>query len=86
MCMNVAKDPISIYRWNMYIFFLHFAVVIWDNQYDEFLFFNCTKNSPHLKIMVLGLRGPAGGPCKSEDITGWGLKDMQSIPFILTSK
>ena len=25
------------------------------------------------KIVVLGLRDPAGGPCKSEDITGWGL-------------
>ena len=23
--------------------------------------------------MVPGLQGPAGGPCKSEDITGWGL-------------
>ena len=23
--------------------------------------------------MVLGLRGPVGGPCKSEDTTGWGL-------------
>ena len=50
------------------------AVVICDNQYGEFLFFNCTKNSTHLKIMVPGLRGPAGGLCKSEDITGWGLK------------
>ena len=42
----------------------------------SFYFFNCTKNSTHLKIMVPGLRGPAGGPCKSEDITGWGLKNM----------
>ena len=49
------------------------AVVICDNQYDAFLFFNCIKNSSHLKIMVPGLQGPAGGPCKSEDITGWGL-------------
>ena len=49
------------------------SVVICNNQYDEFLFFNCTKNSTHLKIMVPGLRGPAGGPCKSGDITGWGL-------------
>ena len=44
--------------------FLQFsAVVICDNQYDEFLFFNWTKNSTHLKFMVPGLRGPAGGPC-----------------------
>ena len=48
--------------------------MICNNQYDEFLFFNCSKNSTHLKIMVPGLRGPAGGPCKSGDITGWGLK------------
>ena len=27
------------------------AVVLCDNQYDEFSFFNCTKNSKHLKIM-----------------------------------
>ena len=46
------------------------AVVICVNQYDEFLFFNCTKNSAHSKIMVPGLGGPAGGPCKSGDITG----------------
>ena len=39
---------------------------------------NCTKNSTHLKIMVPGLRGPAGGPCKSEDITGWGLNQAAS--------
>ena len=49
------------------------AVVICDNQYDEFLIFNYIKNSTHYKVMVPGLRGPAGGPCKSEDITGWGL-------------
>ena len=49
------------------------AVVRCVNQYDEFLFFNCTKNSAHLKIVVPGLRGPAGSPCKSKDITGWGL-------------
>ena len=49
------------------------AVVRCVNQYDEFLFFNCTKNSAHLKIMVPGLRGLAGSPYKSEDITGWGL-------------
>ena len=24
--------------------------------------------------MTPGLRGPAGDPCKSEDITGWALK------------
>ena len=54
------------------------AVVIYDNQHDEFLFFNCTKNSTHLKIMVPGLRGPAGGLCKSEDITGWGLNETGS--------
>ena len=24
--------------------------------------------------MVPGLWGPAGGPCKSEDTTGWGLE------------
>ena len=53
------------------------AVVICDNQYDEFLFFNCTKNSTHLKIMVPGLRGPAGGPCKYQDITGWRLNLMR---------
>ena len=101
VCMNVAKEPIFIYRWNI-IFFLHFhpyisysysshgtryllkieqilqfsAVVTCVNQHDEFLFFNCTKNSAHLKIMVPGLRGPAGGPCKSGDITGWGLKRL----------
>ena len=48
--------------------------MICNNQYDEFLFFNCTKNSIHLKIMIPGLRGPAGSPYKSGDITGWGLK------------
>ena len=26
--------------------------------------------------MVPGLRGPAGGPCKSGDITGWGLSGL----------
>ena len=26
--------------------------------------------------MALGLRGPAGGPSKSEDITGWGLNKL----------
>ena len=57
------------------------AVVICDNQYDEFLFFNSTKNSTHLKIMVPALRGPAGCPCKSEDITGWGLKKTAVSPF-----
>ena len=55
------------------------AVVICNNQYDEFLFFNCSKNSTHLKIMVPGLRGPAGGPCKSGDITGWGLNVFMAI-------
>ena len=30
--------------------------------------------------MVPGLRGPAGGPCKSEDITGWGL--MGALTFL----
>ena len=50
------------------------TVLICDNQYDEFLFYNCTINSAHLKIMVPGLRGQVGGPCKSEDITGWELK------------
>ena len=88
MCMNVAKEPIFICRWNIYFFtfspiyflimfliwdkilatnwkILQFsAVVICDNQCDEFLFCNCTKTSTHLKIMVPGLRGPAGGPCK----------------------
>ena len=39
------------------------AVVICDIQDDVFLFFNCTKNTTHLKIIVPGLRGPAGGPC-----------------------
>ena len=96
MCMNVAREPIFIYRWNVYFFILspiYFlimfftwhkifakknilqfnAVVVGDNQYDEFLLFNCTQNSTHLKIMDPGLRGPVGGPCKSEDITGWGL-------------
>ena len=61
------------------------AVVICDNQYDEFLFFNCTKNSTHLKIMVLGLRGPAGGPCKSEDITRWGLNGLIIHHLIMIS-
>ena len=45
------------------------ALVICNNQYDELLFFNCTNDSTHLKIMVPGLRGPAGGPRKSGDIT-----------------
>ena len=49
------------------------AVVICDDQYDEILFFNYTKNSTHSKVMVPGLRGPAGGQCKYEDMTGWGL-------------
>ena len=49
------------------------AVVICNNQYDEFLFLNCTNISTHLKIMVPGLRGPADCPCKSGDITRWGL-------------
>ena len=38
-----------------------------------FIFFNCARNSTHLKIMVLVLRGSADGPCMSEDIIGWGL-------------
>ena len=40
------------------------VVVIYDNQYDKFLFCNCTKNSTHCKIMEPALlRGPAGSPC-----------------------
>ena len=46
----------------------------------SFIFFYYTKNSTHYKIMVPGLQGPAGGPCKSEDITGWGLNGS-SIPM-----
>ena len=49
------------------------AVVICDNPYDEFLFFNCAKISTHYRMMVPVVRGPAGGPCRFEDITGWGL-------------
>ena len=37
------------------------------------------KNSTHLKIMAPGLRGPAGGPCKSGDIAGWGLSAPTSL-------
>ena len=33
----------------------------------------------HLKIMVPGIRGPVGGPCKSENITGWGLIAGQKV-------
>ena len=35
-----------------------------------------------LKIQQWSLRGPVGGPCKSEDITGWGLNSdhMNSTP------
>ena len=104
MCMNVAKESIFIYRWNIYfcyifahIFLDHVphmtinnkilqfsAVVTCVNQYDEFLFFNCSKNSTHLKIMVPGLRGPAGGPCKSGDITGWGLRVLFPLLFTWT--
>ena len=111
MCMNVAKEPIFIYRWNIYFFnifanihvfinhvphmtqdtclkikqILQFsAVVICDNQYDESLFFNWTKNSAHLKIMAPGLRGPAGGPCNSGDITGWGLKSQRIIIVMIS--
>ena len=47
------------------------AVVIFDNQYDEFLFFNC-KKIQHTKKN----HGP-GPPCKSGDITGRGLKDKE---------
>ena len=28
MCMNVAKEPIFIYRWNIYIYILHFRPYI----------------------------------------------------------
>ena len=48
--------------------------MICDNRYDEFSFFNGIKNSTHLKIMVPGLRSPTGSPCKSEDISRWGLQ------------
>ena len=106
--MNVAKEPIFIYRWNIFFFYifthiflnhvhhmtqdtckiieqvLQFcAVVICVNQYDEFLFFNCTKNSAHLKIMVPGLQGPAGSSCKSGDITGWGLTEGNLTETVL---
>ena len=92
MCMNVAKEHIFIYSWNIY--FLAFSsidfwylpqieqmfqfnsVVIYDNQCVELLFFYCTKNQTHYKILVPGLRAPTGGPCKSEDITGWGLTNI----------
>ena len=35
--------------------------------------------------MALGLRGQAGGPCKSEDITGWGLRksDFHICSFLV---
>ena len=77
MCMDVAKEHIY-HLSQIYIYFYIFvyrvnAVVICDNQYDEFLVFNGTKNKTHYNILVPGLRGPAGGPCKYEDISGWGL-------------
>ena len=34
--------------------------------------------------MVLGLRGPGGGPCKSEDTTGWGLSRYYGKTLIVT--
>ena len=56
-----------------YLLQIEFSVVaICDNQYDESLFFNYNKNSTHYKLIVPGLRGPAGGPCKSEDTTDEG--------------
>ena len=95
ICMNVAKEPIFIYCWNIYfctfspIYFLtmfhtwhkilatnwtNFAVrCSWDVIISMMSFYSSTVLKTHLKVMVPGLRGPAGGPCKSEDITGWGL-------------
>ena len=48
------------------------AVVIFDDQYDEFLFLSTVRKIQHIKKN----HGP-GPPCKSGDITGWGLKDKE---------
>ena len=104
MYMDVLKEHIFIYRWNIHVFhifahtffnhvphhvignLLHIekmfqfsAVVIRDIQYDLFSYFKCTKNSTHYKTMVPGLWSPAGGPCKSEDITGQGLMKWRTV-------
>ena len=50
------------------------VVVICDNQYHDF--FRPYQKLYTLKFMVPGLRGPAGGACKSADTTGWGLSNI----------
>ena len=48
------------------------------NMMSSYLF--CyTKKIQHYKIKVLGLWVLAGGPCKSEDTTEWGLKGVDII-------
>ena len=106
MCMNVAKEPIFIYRWYIYFFAfspIYFLIMFltWHKKlakkmnnfcnlvqfwYVIISMMSCYSlivlKIQHLKSMVPGLRGPAGSPCKSEDITGWGLTHCPPVTHI----